>query len=826
MDLLVFIYVFYPTKVRIVEKECAKEEAKLLVSTVRCVVPLLPVAPARAESELEASVEKLFDEVGSTEQVDSASEGGQDAEIEFVTTAKDTVTGSVAAERPKRPRKKRSEATNASGSSHPPKKLILSVESGVLAMPTLSFVTSSMFAMPRREDRTLLILLPEPIFVPLVFPVVDKVIPQVQQFIFQESTSADTIKPNVAGPSYPPGKELSFGSREVDYENLYEVFVPHWNVPNDALLDDFNTSREFIDHLAHPVLFAQICDMDYKELFIEFNIGTAHQAYLSVEVRMRTEYCLTKVAEAARLYTQVSATEAAKKDFDVPVTSLKSQNDSLVDQVHVLKSTCSSLHDQRWLLTHGIKLFLVKCLNSSDYLTALGYAINRAIEKGMQSGLAAGIDHDKECRNLTDVAAYNPDAEADFNSALVPIHRSEDQVVLSETSLSFSLSVSHSRMERLRENIAAQRENIAAQRSALIGVWTPLSEPLYVQSLMGKASTSGGVPAAAVTTTALSTTFTSTSFFPPISTDDYEIVGVDGQEDFSKFGVYVDDLVIKSRTKQEVIRDIEETFKTLRKINMELNPKKCTFGMREGTFLRYKANADGLKKPMLTASEEKEELIIYLAATKEAISVVLMTKRDGKQMHVYFVSCALQGLEINYTPMEKLILALTEDISQGTNYSGFHCGASRIRPSGYTHREQGRTSEPIDIVYGWIIVHRRFWSWPNTYKSRRNGIHICSKVQSHKDASVEDIMNLLRLEGPLADAPGMSDLQHDIKQLRVPIHRSEDQVASTSGGVPAAAVTTTALSTTFTSTSFVPPISTDDYEIVGVDGQEGACMDG
>ncbi|GKA68569.1 reverse transcriptase domain-containing protein [Tanacetum coccineum] len=45
--------------------------------------------------------------------------------------------------------------------------------------------------------------------------------------------------------------------------------------------------------------------------------------------------------------------------------------------------------------------------------------------------------------------------------------------------------------------------------------------------------------------------------------------------------VYVDDLVIKSRTKDEVVRDIEETFKTLRKINMKLNPKKCTFGVEE-----------------------------------------------------------------------------------------------------------------------------------------------------------------------------------------------------------------------------------------------------
>ncbi|GJR46181.1 reverse transcriptase domain-containing protein [Tanacetum coccineum] len=62
--------------------------------------------------------------------------------------------------------------------------------------------------------------------------------------------------------------------------------------------------------------------------------------------------------------------------------------------------------------------------------------------------------------------------------------------------------------------------------------------------------------------------------------------------------------------------------------------------------------------PMLTEPKKKEELIIYLAATKEAISAVLMTERGGKQLPVYFVSCALRGLEVNYTPMEKLVLAL------------------------------------------------------------------------------------------------------------------------------------------------------------------------
>nr|GEW55564.1 reverse transcriptase domain-containing protein [Tanacetum cinerariifolium] len=49
--------------------------------------------------------------------------------------------------------------------------------------------------------------------------------------------------------------------------------------------------------------------------------------------------------------------------------------------------------------------------------------------------------------------------------------------------------------------------------------------------------------------------------------------------------VYVDDLVVKSHTEAEMVRDIEETFQTLRKVNMKLNPKKCSFGLAKGVFL-------------------------------------------------------------------------------------------------------------------------------------------------------------------------------------------------------------------------------------------------
>ncbi|GKG58232.1 hypothetical protein Tco_0592011, partial [Tanacetum coccineum] len=77
------------------------------------------------------------------------------------------------------------------------------------------------------------------------------------------------MKPNGAGPSHVPRKELSMGSWEINSETLHEVFVPQSNVPNDTLLDDHDVSWEFVDHLAPPILFAQ------NHLFTKFNVLTA-----------------------------------------------------------------------------------------------------------------------------------------------------------------------------------------------------------------------------------------------------------------------------------------------------------------------------------------------------------------------------------------------------------------------------------------------------------------------------------------------------------------------------------------------------------------------
>ncbi|GKA71700.1 reverse transcriptase domain-containing protein [Tanacetum coccineum] len=63
---------------------------------------------------------------------------------------------------------------------------------------------------------------------------------------------------------------------------------------------------------------------------------------------------------------------------------------------------------------------------------------------------------------------------------------------------------------------------------------------------------------------------------------------------------------------------------------------------------------------------------MYLSATHGAISSVLLTDRDSVQTPVYFVSRALKETEINYSAMEKLILALVFSAKRLCRYFQAH----------------------------------------------------------------------------------------------------------------------------------------------------------
>ncbi|GJW20114.1 reverse transcriptase domain-containing protein [Tanacetum coccineum] len=180
--------------------------------------------------------------------------------------------------------------------------------------------------------------------------------------------------------------------------------------------------------------------------------------------------------------------------------------------------------------------------------------------------------------------------------------------------------------------------------------------------------------------------------------------------------VYVDDLVIKSYTETELLRDIEEMFRTLRKINMKLNPKKSEKSLPLFKTLKrcvkksdfyWTSEADEAFKqlkqhiselPMLVAPRPKEELIMYLSASEGAIGAVLMIKRDTIQTPVYFVSRALQGSELNYTTMEMLIFALV-------------FAAKRLRRYFQAHPIAVITDQPIKQIMSRPDVAGRLQKW-------------------------------------------------------------------------------------------------------------------
>nr|GEX25032.1 transposase (putative), gypsy type [Tanacetum cinerariifolium] len=235
------------------------------------------------------------------------------------------------------------------------------------------------------------------------------------------------------------------------------------------------------------------------------------------------------------LETSAMSKERELTDLNAVVTSVKLQNNNLVDQVHELEissfgiqekvteqfypNLLTTISGRRWLLTHEMELAITKCLNSPEYLSAL----ETAIEKGMQDRLAAGITHGKEGRVLTDFATYNLSAEANYISTLQQL-QNVDFPLLAELKSKKDASI-EAIMEiiRLEDPLAEKlglnelqphvdysrvrqiKENITNHISVLRDVFVSLAKPFSTSALKGVEGTSGAVPTTATTTT-LSTT--------------------------------------------------------------------------------------------------------------------------------------------------------------------------------------------------------------------------------------------------------------------------------------------------------------------------------
>ena len=75
--------------------------------------------------------------------------------------------------------------------------------------------------------------------------------------------------------------------------------------------------------------------------------------------------------------------------------------------------------------------------------------------------------------------------------------------------------------------------------------------------------------------------------------------------------VYVDDMLVKSVDEGSHLDDLQETFETLRRYKMKLNPSKCAFGVSSGKFLGFMVSQRGIE-----ANPDKIQAILDMEPPK------------------------------------------------------------------------------------------------------------------------------------------------------------------------------------------------------------------
>ncbi|GJW82411.1 hypothetical protein Tco_0260316 [Tanacetum coccineum] len=516
-----------PTKVVVGERNVGDEEAKLFVST---------------KGRTERSTEK-----------------GDDVLEETIATD----VSEIVVEKTKKKRKSKA-VGDASGSTHPPKRLREDFHARTSDIGEKSLVVLRGLV-PEDSSVSELNLQARPIVarssvadVAVVIAVatttiaVDvSVVPPPQfRVVSGRSTSVSEAKKNVASTSkldepttssdsfYAAAADVSWGKeKDAEIAHLRSLLSLKESEAAEAI-----RLREQVSvvEAAAAVKGDELRDLKERNFVLEREKDLLSERVTTLEsvTALKETEVASLTAQVTQLTSDLSGSQFSCDELNSKVVSLESERDGLVNQISSLESAFEFFKQQmearqdkqaitllnrvmeldaqllemavhikeefyprflvtisgrRWILTHGLKLVILKCLKSSEYCHALGQAIGCAINKGIQDSLKAGVDHRKAGRDLSVIETYDPFAESKYIDAVnalsivdfyllteleskkdasmadlidslrlegplaeIPgaedlqtsleqlmllIHRMEENVLLEETSISFSLQV-------------------------------------------------------------------------------------------------------------------------------------------------------------------------------------------------------------------------------------------------------------------------------------------------------------------------------------------------------------------------------------------------
>nr|GEZ90961.1 hypothetical protein [Tanacetum cinerariifolium] len=331
--------------------------------------------------------------------------------------------------------------------------------------------------------------------------------------IFGDFASTGEANANVAGTSklneHVDSSDSFYASQDLDSETLHRIYVPKWNVTNDSVLEDPTTGLswggERDTEIAH-----------LKSLL------SLKEAEAAEAICLRGQLSVVKAADAAKgneLRDLQERKFLSRDELSSKVASLESERDRLADQsssleyaFELFKGRMEAMQDeQEMALGNRVAELDAQLLEMAAHLEKEFYLYPRfltaisgrrdlsVIEAYDPSAKAKYVDVVSALRtvdfSLLSVLKSKKDASivdlmdsfhlevplAEIPGAeelqpspkqlMLPIHRAEDNVVLGETSLSFSFQVVHSQVQRVRGKIMEKRLSLKDVMVVVGGVY-------------------------------------------------------------------------------------------------------------------------------------------------------------------------------------------------------------------------------------------------------------------------------------------------------------------------------------------------------------------
>ncbi|GJX74808.1 hypothetical protein Tco_0313403 [Tanacetum coccineum] len=223
--------------------------------------------------------------------------------------------------------------------------------------------------------------------------------------------------PDVGGSSQPEMSEEStdsfYETTVLNSEDAKRWYIPRWNITNDSLLDDGFSCRTRC--LVGEVMSRTEHELELKEKLRGDETSPAEGLRLVISGLLSfylLGFSFLHISKLPLTTPQKLLVVKARNLFP-PCLREKMDLPRVNGCVRRLEGEfypayLTVLAGRRWVLTQGMELAMVKCLKSPKYQGFMGHALGRAVDYGMQEGLAARHEHGIAVTPLLPSVAYNP----------------------------------------------------------------------------------------------------------------------------------------------------------------------------------------------------------------------------------------------------------------------------------------------------------------------------------------------------------------------------------------------------------------------------------